>query len=171
MTKPIQSWQIKGIYAMAGSLGMVEHTSHEDALHMLVEGLTGKTSVKELDSSEAGKVLADLRRRMQLSNVPLQKPVVKKEYTAMPGGVTAEQQRKVWALMYSLQKFDAQPNETSLGVRLCGIIKRQFGVTGFEREPFRFLKMEQGRELIEILKQYATTAELKYLHSGKAAQR
>lgn len=160
----IQTWQIKSIYALAGGLGMVERASHEDALHLLVGGLTGKASVKELDSAEAGNVLAELHERMKLSNAPVPKATTKKEHSTTPGGVTADQQRKVWALMYSLRKFDLVPNPASLGTRLCGIIKRQFGVTGFEREPFCVLQFEQGRELIEILKQYTTTAELKYLH-------
>ena len=40
--------QVKNIYAIAAKLGMVDRSSHEDALHELVQGLTGKTSVKDL---------------------------------------------------------------------------------------------------------------------------
>ena len=40
---------VKSIYALGAKLGMVERgDEHEDALHMLVQGLTGKESVKEL---------------------------------------------------------------------------------------------------------------------------
>ena len=35
----------------------------QDALHELVQGLTGKTSVKDLTHSEALEVLTELRRR------------------------------------------------------------------------------------------------------------
>mgnify|MGYP001775061097 FL=1 len=39
----IDKGQIKSIYAIAAKLGMVEQGGgHEDALHMLVQGLTGK---------------------------------------------------------------------------------------------------------------------------------
>ena len=43
--------QVKNIYAIAAKLGMVDRSSHEDALHELVQGLTGKTSVKDLTHS------------------------------------------------------------------------------------------------------------------------
>ena len=55
--------QVKNIYAIAAKLGMVDRSSHEDALHELVQGLTGKTSVKDLTHSEALEVLTELRRR------------------------------------------------------------------------------------------------------------
>ena len=55
--------QVKNIYAIAAKLGMVGRSSHEDALHELVQGLTGKTSVKDLTHSEALEVLTELRRR------------------------------------------------------------------------------------------------------------
>ena len=60
----IDKGQIKSIYAIAAKLGMVEQGGgHEDALHMLVQGLTGKESVKALTHAEAQAVLAELRRR------------------------------------------------------------------------------------------------------------
>lgn len=60
----IDKGQIKSIYAIAAKLGMVEQGGgHEDALHMLVQGLTGKEAVKALTHAEAQAVLAELRRR------------------------------------------------------------------------------------------------------------
>lgn len=59
----IDKGQVKNIYAIAAKLGMVDRSSHEDALHELVQGLTGKTSVKDLTHSEALEVLTELRRR------------------------------------------------------------------------------------------------------------
>ena len=48
---------VKSIYALGAKLGMVERgDEHEDALHMLVQGLTGKESVKELTPAEAATV-------------------------------------------------------------------------------------------------------------------
>ena len=49
---------VKSIYALGAKLGMVERgAGHEDALHMLVQGLTGKESVKALTPAEAAAVL------------------------------------------------------------------------------------------------------------------
>lgn len=159
--KPVQ---IKSIYALGSSLG-IKGSGHDDELHILIQGITGKSSIKELSCNEGEAVLMELRERMKLGRLQNKRDIPKpKTHDAIAGGVTAEQQKKCWALMYELKKFDIEPNYTSLGERLCGIIKRQFGVTGFVKQPFRFLNFEQGRELIEFLKQYATTAELKYLH-------
>lgn len=44
----IDKGQVKNIYAIAAKLGMVDRSSHEDALHELVQGLTGKTSVDNM---------------------------------------------------------------------------------------------------------------------------
>ena len=59
----IDKGQVKNIYAIAAKLGMVDRSSHEGTLHELVQGLTGKTSVKDLTHSEALEVLTELRRR------------------------------------------------------------------------------------------------------------
>ena len=49
----IDKGRVKNIYDIAAKLSMVDRSSHEDALHDLVQGLTGKTSVKDLTHSEA----------------------------------------------------------------------------------------------------------------------
>lgn len=158
----ISAGQIKSIYALAAKLGMLGHGSEEDALHILVASLTGKTSVKALTPAEALKVLQELRRR----GAPA-KPVPKqpRKYTELPGGMTAAQQKKVWALMYQIQKFDLEPGGADLRTRLCPIIEKQFHVTAFPAQPFRFLSADQGWRLIEGLKKMAEKAELAYLHS------
>lgn len=121
---------VKSIYALGAKLGMVESGGgHEDALHMLVQGLTGKESVKELTPAEAATVLAELRRR--------------------------------------LEKYDPAPAGVQLRDRLCGLIERQFRVTSFPTQPFRFLTFDQGNALIEGLKKLTERKELKYLHSAK----
>ena len=51
--------------------------------------------------------------------------------------------------------------------RLCGLISRQFGVTAFPTQPFRFLSFSQGNALIEGLKSLAERKELEYLHSDR----
>ena len=55
---------VKSIYALGAKLGMVERRGgHVDALHALVQGLTGKESITALTPAEAQAVLAELRRR------------------------------------------------------------------------------------------------------------
>ena len=57
----IKKNETQHIYALAARLGMVEHGSHEDALHTLVQGLTVKESVKELTPAEAQAKIASQR--------------------------------------------------------------------------------------------------------------
>ena len=55
---------VKSIYALGAKLGMVERGGgHADALHALVQGLTGKESITALTPAEAQAVLAELRPR------------------------------------------------------------------------------------------------------------
>ncbi|MEG1012265.1 MAG: regulatory protein GemA [Ruthenibacterium sp.] len=167
----IQKWQTKSIYALAGSLGMVERGSHEDALHVMVSGMTGAESVTQMDSDAANDVLAELRARMQLTRQaapPAQqgqpsasKPAANKgkDYHLTPTGPTKEQIDKIWALMYELRKYDNPPSPASLGARVAGIIKARFGITAGKKEPFRFITRQQGHYLIETLKGYVETAQ------------
>ncbi len=168
-TQNIQAWQIKAIYARGGELGMVERGNDSDALHTLVAGLTGHESVKQLTSAEASTVIDELKQRMKLQNqsAPSSAPKRKKEHVEIRGGVTEEQQRKAWWLMYQIAKFDLEPSKAEVPQRLFGMIEKQFKVTAIPKEPFRFLSREQGAELIEALKSIATQAELKYIHSDR----
>lgn len=86
---------------------------------------------------------------------------------SMPGGLSEGQQKKVWYLMYQLEKYDPAPEGVQLRDRLCGLISRQFGVTAFPTQPFRFLSFSQGNALIEGLKSLAERKELEYLHSDR----
>ena len=156
--------QVKNIYAIAAKLGMVDRSSHEDALHELVQGLTGKTSVKDLTHSEALEVITELRRRSAPA-APKKKQA--RKYDETPGGVSAAQQKKVWHLMFQLEKFDPAPEGVQLRDRLCGFIGKQFGVTAFPTQPFRFLSGEQGSALIDALNRLTQDKELKYLHSAR----
>lgn len=167
-TLTVDKGQVKNIYALAAKLGMVERGNHEDGLHMLVAGITGKSSVTELTHAEALAVLQELRRR----SVPAQAAPRKRErqYTELPGGVTAGQQKMIWYLMFELEKFDPAPAGVQLRDRVCGIIEKQFKVTAFPMQPFRFVTMDQGSALIEGLKSLTTRAEEKYLHSPQYRQ-
>ena len=57
------AYQIRKIYAIGGALGMVKRNEEDDLLHELVEGMTGKKSIKALTYGEACKVIGELEGR------------------------------------------------------------------------------------------------------------
>lgn len=150
----VNEQQIKKIFAIGNALGMVERGNREDPLHSLVAGITGKASVKALTSAEAQAVISELQQR-QGSPPPRRKS---KTYTERPGGATAAQQRKVWALLYELQKADTAPSRATLGQRLCGVLKKELHIDALPKEPFAWIDFETCNRLIEILKKYVANA-------------
>lgn len=154
--------EIRKVYALGARLGLVESNNKNDALHALVEGVTGKSSVSELNDDEYRDVMAELYTRLKLSHLePPPERRSKKRYESNPGKMTEGQQKKVWALMYQLSGCDTEPSTASLGERLSGIIKRQFGVDATQRQPMKWLSYQQGNQLIEIIKNYVKSAERK----------
>ncbi|MFR5929954.1 MAG: phage protein GemA/Gp16 family protein [Subdoligranulum sp.] len=76
------TYQIRKIYAIGQALGIVNRGG-EDALHDLVYGVTGKSSVKELSYSEACKVIGELEARQGTPPPPAQrKPTTASESRA-----------------------------------------------------------------------------------------
>lgn len=76
------TYQIRKIYAIGQALGIVNRGG-EDALHDLVYGVTGKSSVKELSYSEACKVIGELEARQGTPRRPAQrKPTTASESRA-----------------------------------------------------------------------------------------
>lgn len=76
------TYQIRKIYAIGQALGIVNRGG-EDALHDLVYGVTGKSSVKELSYSEACKVIGELEARQGHAGRPAQrKPTTASESRA-----------------------------------------------------------------------------------------
>ncbi len=144
--------QIKKIYAIGRALGIAESGNPDDMLHQLVESITGKNSIKALTYAEAGAVISDLQKRQ--GGEPSKKQQRRKVYKAVPGGATEGQQRKIWALMYDLQKLDTTPSSAALGDRLCAIIKKNFKVEATPRSPFAWMDHEKTNKLIEIIKKY-----------------
>lgn len=155
MPSNINNYQIRKIYAIGGALGM-RGADRQDALHDLVNSMTGKASVKELTYAEACRVIGELEARQgtpppRKGGRPLRKTV--------PGRVSEGQQRKIWALMYQLA--EASPSTAQLGDRLCTIIKKELGVEAFPRDPFAWVDYKGGNKLIETLKGYVKTASKK----------
>ena len=152
------TWQIQKIHAIGRALGIKDPESpHDDDLHQLVQAVTGKTSIKELTTAEAGAVIAELQRRQG-------KPPAAKQSSdpaRAPGGTTAGQQRKVWALMYQLAHYDKEPSTATMGDRLCGIIKKDFKCDATPQKPFAWLDYKACNRLIEAMKKYVANAARK----------
>ena len=158
------SQQIQKIYGMAAALGMVDSSIETDDLHLLIESRTGKTSVKDLNDKEYQTVVGELAGMLQLQNIDPPKP--RKHYDETVGKMTEAQQRKVWRLMYQLREQDMERNASTLGSRLCGIIKTTFGMDTVEKEPLKWLTREQGGQLIETIKRYISSAKRKKDRGG-----
>lgn len=146
----------KRLYALAAGLNLIERNNKDDAFHQLVSGITGKTSVKELTSAEAIAVEQELMKRMKLesSGKPQQRKARKK---SEPGMMTKEQQALAWRLIYRLAELE--PTQATVGERLVGAIKKELNITATVRQPFVWVKFEDGTKLIEQLKRYVRTAE------------
>lgn len=158
--------QIQRIYKLAAVLGMVNNNDDgNDELHMLVYNLTGCIHVSEMENSQYNTVMADLSAKARLLP-PKGKGKKKGHYKTNPGGMSEGQQRKVWQLMDRLQGCDEKPCSSSLGERLCGIIKKELKIDAFPKEPFRWLKYEDGSRLIEIIKNYCRSTERKRMRGG-----
>ena len=148
--------QIKKIYSIGQAMGIVERGNENDLLHSLVETITGKTSIKTLTHAEALAVIADLQKQQGAASRPRQKP---KAHAARPGGATDGQQRKVWALMYQLEKADTAPSMATLGERLCGIIKKELKADALPQRPFAWIDFKTCNKLIEVLKKYVANVK------------
>ena len=160
--------QVQRIYGMGAALGMLDNNNHkDDMLHNLVYNITGQDSVKQLTDSDYKKVVAELAQRIKISQLqPPEKPrSSNKRYNTTAKGMTAGQQRKVWALMYQLAGCDTTVTGATKGERLCGIIKKELHIDASPQKPFEWLGFEQGNKLIELLKNYVKSAERKAMRS------
>lgn len=153
MLKPQQTQRI---YAMGARLGLVESGNKNDLLHELVFSISQKNSVRELDEKEYKKVVSELALQLKAANLTEPKTVhpfkAQKREKKGIGKMSDGQIRKVWQLMYSLEKLDIKPSSARLGDRLCGIIKKELHIDAIPKDPFSWLTYQQGVKLIEILK-------------------
>ena len=148
------AYQIRKIYAIGGALGMVKRNEEDDLLHELVEGMTGKKSIKALTYGEACKVIGELEGRQgtpppRKSGKPIRKTA--------PGHTSEGQRRKVWALMYRLQ--DASPSKGTAKGGIVISIKKELGIDAVPKNPFAWIDYKGGNKLVEVLKGYVKTAE------------
>lgn len=101
--------------------------------------------------------------KLRIANLTEPKTVhpfkAKKREDKCIGKMSDGQTRKVWQLMYSLEKLDKKPSSAKLGDRLCGIIKKELHIDALPKYPFAWLTYQQGVKLIEILKKYIANAQ------------
>lgn len=155
-------FQVRKIYAIANALGMVSRDKN-DALHDLIRNMTGKAGVRELEYPEAWCIIGELEKKQGVNPNPLRrKPRPSKN---KPAGVSEGQQRKIWALMYQLERYS--PSKAALGDRLCGIIRRQLKRDAFAQDPFAWMNYKECSQLVEILKGYVATAQGKAESHGE----
>lgn len=140
--------QIRAIYSLGQALNLVGG-DRDDLLHQLIESRTGQVSVKTLDKAQAEEIIRTLKDQMRSCTVAPDRA----------DGMSAGQIKKVWQLMYRLRDLDETPSSTNVGTRLCGIIRRQLGISATPKDPFRWLDYQQGNRLIEHIKFYIKSAE------------
>lgn len=151
--KDIQSWQIKKMWAISKSLGM-----SKDDLYAMV----GAETLHSLSTKKAEEVIGRLLQLQGGHTAPMPS---KRQHGEVAGMATEGQQKKVWALMYELAKYDKEPSTATLGTRLCGIIKKDLKLNSTPEKPFAWLNQGMANKLIEVLKKYVTHA------SGKGGEK
>lgn len=157
--------QIKRIYGMGAALG-IKGSDKDDLLHDLVFGITGKTSVKELNDKEAQSVISELIHRMRFGN-PGRPKKSKKVPDGNYGMATKEQQNLCWRYCYRLKELDPNPDSADVGDRMAGAVRKVCGTNIVTKEdPFRCVTQESCAKLIEQLKRYVNTAERRAKRQG-----
>ena len=146
----IRSWEIKSLYGLATKAGLVDKSQEEDALHLIVSKTTGKSSIKKLTRVEYFKVRHEVKKFFNNDEEDYTQP-----------GVSTEQIKKAWALMYRLVELDKDRKfaGATAGTRMQGAIKKVCKVDAPLKDPFRFVDDQKMYLLIEQLKRYVESAE------------
>lgn len=160
--------QIRRLYAKAHKLGIVENGNKNDNYHILITSLTGKMSTKDLSVDEYKRVDNELTRLINSTglNLAKDKNTSNKKHQRSPGGISAGQINKIWALMYQLASaspalIGADGKSASIGSRLCGVIKKEMKLDATTKSPLAWMTYKQGNNLIEIIKKYILSTERK----------
>lgn len=149
----------KRIYALGAVTGVLESGNKNDLLHTIVQGISGKDSVKALTKAEALKVIRKLEQLPKKARKPKKK--VEPPYPgAQPGMMSVPEQEKAWALVYELIDFDKKdgvPGKGTAGERMAGAIKKILHMDVDLSDPFRWVDTDQSWRLIEQLKRYVSS--------------
>jgi Protein of unknown function (DUF1018). len=149
---------IRRLYALGAKNGMLESGNKDDLFHTFVFGLTKKKSVSKLTEQEFIKVENALVKTSRGNYTPKPK---KPKRESQPGMVTTQVQRKAWALIYELEKFDVTPSIATPGQRMAGAIKKILGIDVELKDPFRWISVKDGYKLVERLKNFVESAKAK----------
>ena len=142
--KRISKEEIKKLYGIAASAGLVDSSNHDnDEFHQIVYQVCGKSSVRELTQEEYRKVKSRLREYTMLTD----------ENT--DGMITIRQKRKIYAQMIELSELS--PSEKSRDERLCGIVRKTLKISSFPSEPLKWVKKKEATKLIQIIGFYIET--------------
>ena len=153
-----QAQRTQRIYALGARLGILESGNKDDLLHNIVFRLTGKKRIRDLNESEYKAVVNDLCTQLIIDELD-EPPRRRRKYESVPGMMSEGQQKMVWKLMYQLKDYDISASSTTLGNRLCCIIKKELHVDCPSGQPLRWLTYAQGSKLIEIIKKYVSSAQ------------
>lgn len=158
VVKPMEAWQRRSIFAMAGELGLKgDNGTKHDQLHEMVESITGKSSIGKLTFDEAQKVIQKIKTYMRGCERLEENPVhldLNDRWNLFAFGLKERsgmaslgQLNFIRAMMFELKKRD--PSEASLDKRLRGWLEK-FAKTS----DVQFLTPRTARRVIEGLKAY-----------------
>ena len=138
--KKISKEEMKILYGIAASAGLVDNSNHnEDGFHQIVYQVSGKSSVRELTQEEYRKVKSRLKEYISLTD----------------GMITIKQKRKIYAQIIELSELS--PSEKSRDERLCGIVRKILKISSFPSEPLKWVKKKEATKLIQIIGFYIET--------------
>lgn len=150
----------KKIYGLGAACGIVDPGSKADGLHDVVYRISGKASVRELTEAEARKVIAELYSYLKLSKREPPPIPNRKSPPTEKSVMTSEQTKLAFRYIYRLEELDTTPSKSTPRDRLCGVIRKVFGIeVDPGRDIFKGFSEEQGSAVIEELKRYVRTAE------------
>ena len=146
------------IYALGARLGILDSGNKDDLLHNLVFRITGKKRISDLTEAEYKAVMNDLCTQLKIDGLD-EPPNRSHKYEFVPGMMSEGQQKMVWKLMYQLKEYDLSRSASTLGSRLCSIIKKELHKDCPPDQPLVWLTYVQGSKLIEIIKKYVSNAK------------
>ena len=129
------------IYSLGRKCGLVDDGNKSDDLHGFVYQLTLKESISEMNDEQADIVIKQLQANLRAIT-----PEVK-------AYISNAQIGKIFGLMYEFAKLS--PSAVTVKERLCGIIKKELGITVNPKyDIFKGFSERQGAELIDTIKRY-----------------
>lgn len=151
----------KKIYSLGAVCGIVDSGSHDDELHLIVHRVSGKSSVRELTEDEAISVINELKEYLKLMELEKNAPPPS---SLIP--MSNEQKAFAFRLIYRLIALDEEPSAATPRERLCGVVSKVVGYhVNMSQDLFKDLSQAQGTAVIEELKRYIKTAQLRKIRN------